>query len=129
MSCPGIGTPRGAPHSRGSRADAYRQDRSRTRHRLRLRDVSVWLAPGGAYVLGHFRSAAPARLAPVGPRPVPPARIRALFVPPLVERARDAETHCAEFPIGPTVRVALYWFEKEPMNTGHSGASGVRSLV
>src|SRR6185437_1876146 len=83
---------------------------------------SVWLAPGGAYVLGHFDRRHPLDWRPVEPRRVPPARIHALFLPPLVERARDAETHRAEFPIGPTVRVALYWFEKEPMNTGHGGA-------
>ena len=91
--------------------------RQRYRDRLLTR-----LAPGGAYVLGHFDRRHPLDWRPVGPRRVPPARIRALFVPPLVERARDAETHRAEFPIGPTVRVALYWFEKEPMNTGHGGA-------
>ena len=82
--------------------------------RRRYRDQLLsWLAPGGDYVLGHFDRRHPLDWRPIGPRRVKPAQILALFVPPLVERARDAETHHAAFPIGPTVRVAIYWFGRE----------------
>jgi SAM-dependent methyltransferase len=102
--------------------------RGEARRRYRDRLLS-WLAPGGDYVLGHFDRRHPLDWRPIGPRRVPPARILALFVPPLVERARDAETHHAAFPIGPTVRVAIYWFGRDAGVTPGTASPGTSAAA
>ena len=81
--------------------------------RLRYRDQLLgWLAEGGDYVLGHFDKRHALDWRPMGPRRLPASRVLPLFVPPLEERGREYVVHAVPFPIGPTVRVGLYWLRR-----------------
>lgn len=81
--------------------------------RRRYRDrVLEWLAEGGDYVLGHFDKRHALDWRPIGPRRLPASKVLPLFVPPLEERGRAYETHEVPFPIGPVVRVGVYWMRR-----------------
>ena len=81
--------------------------------RQRYRDrVLGWLADGDDYVLAQFDKRHALDWRPMGPRRLAAGTVLPLFVPPLVDRGREYVVHPVPFPIGPTVRVGIYWLHR-----------------
>ncbi len=82
-----------------------------------------WLAPGGAFVLGHWGKRHAFDWRPIGPRRRSEATVQALFAPELTLRDKDVADFAAPLPFGPTVRGVGYWFERSETKPGAKGGA------
>lgn len=86
----------------GGNADAYK------------RQLLLWLARGGDYVLGHWGKRHALDWRPIGPRRRSEKTISRIFQPELALRETDVTTIPAPFPFGPKVRGVAYWYRRKP---------------
>ena len=75
--------------------------------------VLRWLAPGGAFVLGHWGKRHALDWRPIGPRRRSEETIRRIFAPEPVPTEVDVVDFETPLPFGPVVRGIGYRFERE----------------
>lgn len=79
------------------------------------RRLLEWLAPGGDYILVHFEKRHALDWRPMGPRRYRRARLLHEFSPKFVETDhRSLVQTGVPLPIGPTIQVGEYWFQRSP---------------
>lgn len=71
-----------------------------------------WLAPGGAFILGHWGKRHALDWRPIGPRRRSEAEIRRIFGPELVPAQTEVVDFATPLPFGPVVRGIGYRFER-----------------
>ena len=71
-----------------------------------------WLAPGADHVLIHFGRRHFLDWRPMGPRRRKRQEILAELSPQLIERDYKEHMEKAPIPIGPTIQICEYWFQK-----------------
>src|SRR5262249_20186344 len=76
------------------------------------RELLRWLAPGGAYVLGHWGKRNPLDGRPIGPRRRAEATIQPIFAPELELLDTDVQDADVPLPFGPKVRSVSYHFRR-----------------
>lgn len=78
------------------------------------RQLLVWLAPGGDYVLGHWGKRHALDWRPMGPRRRSASEIERRFAPELGLRDSEVTDFPVPLPFGPVVRGIGYWFRRVP---------------
>ena len=78
------------------------------------RQLLLWLAPGGNYVLEHWGKRHALDWRPIGPRRRSQASIERIFTPELRLAETEVTDFAAPLPFGPTVRGIGYWFRRRP---------------
>jgi hypothetical protein len=76
------------------------------------RELLRWLAPGGAYVLGHWGKRHALDWRPIGPRRRAEAAIQHIFAPELELLDTDVQDAEVPLPFGPKVRGISYHFRR-----------------
>src|SRR5262249_61289873 len=76
------------------------------------RELLRWLAPGGAYVLGHWGKRNPLDWRRIGPRRRAEATIQHIFAPELELLDTDVQDADVPLPFGPKVRSVSYHFRR-----------------
>ena len=76
------------------------------------RELLRWLAPGGAYVLGHWGKRNALDWRPIGPRRRAEATIQHIFAPELELLDTDVQDAEVPLPFGPKVRGVSYHFRR-----------------
>lgn len=85
------------------------QTQKRTQYK---QQVLKWLTPNGSFVLSHFNRRHFFDWRPVGPIRKTREEINRLFAPELIEKHYDDEIARSALPVGPTVKIGNYLFER-----------------
>lgn len=78
------------------------------------RQLLLWLAPDGEYVLEHWGKRHALDWRPIGPRRRSQPTIERIFAPELNLAETEVTDFAAPLPFGPTVRGIGYWFQRGP---------------
>ncbi len=74
--------------------------------------VLKWLTPDGSFVLSHFNRRHFFDWRPIGPIRKTRSEINCLFAPQLIEKDYDDEIAPSPLPVGPTVKIGNYLFQR-----------------
>ncbi|OKH52097.1 hypothetical protein NIES2101_15770 [Calothrix sp. HK-06] len=74
--------------------------------------ILKWLTPNGSFVLSHFNRRNFFDWRPIGPIRKIRSEINSLFAPELIEKDYDDEIASSALPVGPTVKIGNYLFER-----------------